>query len=60
MDYRKHISGAREVFNVEKYKERFPNADIATCGRCLRHWDDAFISGVTPTPAGRCPFEYQH
>lgn len=28
----------------------------ATCGTCGRSWN--FIK--TPTPAGRCPFEYEH
>lgn len=32
----------------------------ATCGHCGRTWDDAHISGMTPTPAGRCPFEHMH
>lgn len=31
-----------------------------TCGTCGRSWDDAFITGRTPTPAGRCPFEAEH
>jgi hypothetical protein len=28
-----------------------------TCGTCGRSWDDSIITGVTPTPSGRCPFE---
>jgi hypothetical protein len=32
----------------------------ATCGTCERTWDDAVITGVTPAPAARCPFEYWH
>jgi len=31
-----------------------------TCGACRRTWDDAVITGVTPVPSGRCPFEYWH
>lgn len=31
-----------------------------TCGHCGRSWDDARVSGLTPTPAGRCPYEYAH
>jgi hypothetical protein len=27
-----------------------------TCGTCNASWDDE----VFPTPAGRCPFEYDH
>ena len=30
------------------------------CGTCGRWWDDSLITGITPTPAGRCPFEYEH
>lgn len=32
----------------------------ATCGNCGRTWDDGIPTGLTPTPAGRCPFEYMH
>jgi len=60
MIYRQHTSGAREVFNVARYTAAHPAARVATCGQCGRHWDDAHISGVTPTPAARCPFEYSH
>jgi hypothetical protein len=31
-----------------------------TCGICGRSWDDGFITGRTPAPAGRCPFEGEH
>ena len=36
--------------------------DVLTCGHpsCGRSWNDAAISEVTPVPAGRCPFEYEH
>lgn len=37
-----------------------PIVDIATCGHCGRSWDDAMVSHLTPAPAGRCPFEYDH
>lgn len=37
-----------------------PIVDVATCGACGRSWNDAAVSAVTPTPAGRCPFEYEH
>lgn len=33
---------------------------LATCAHCARVWDDGHVSGVTPTPGGRCPFEAQH
>jgi hypothetical protein len=31
-----------------------------TCGTCGRTWDDALVTGVTPAPSARCPFEAQH
>ena len=34
--------------------------DLATCGTCGRTWNDAAVSGITPAPSGRCPFEYDH
>lgn len=58
--YRKHKSGAREVFDVARYVDSHAGADIALCATCHRFWDDAVSSGVTPAPSGRCPFEYQH
>lgn len=30
------------------------------CGHCRRAWDDMKSTGLTPTPAGRCPFEHLH
>lgn len=35
-------------------------ADPRTCGTCFRTWDDAVITGMTPAPSARCPFEYFH
>jgi hypothetical protein len=32
----------------------------ATCGTCGLSWNDALISGLTPAPSGRCPYEYLH
>jgi hypothetical protein len=34
--------------------------DPAQCGTCGRWWDDGIVTGWTPTPSGRCPFEYWH
>lgn len=31
-----------------------------TCGTCLRSWDDDIVTGSTPAPSARCPFEYYH
>ena len=33
------------------------HGEIATCGDCGRSWDDSIVTGMTPTPSGRCPFE---
>ena len=33
---------------------------VKTCGVCGRSWNDAVASALTPTPAGRCPFEHDH
>jgi hypothetical protein len=32
----------------------------AECGTCGRAWNDAEPTSITPTPSGRCPFEYDH
>lgn len=60
MLYRIHVSGAREVFDVELYKKTHPEARLCRCGTCHRYWDDAHVSAVTPAPAARCPFESYH
>lgn len=31
-----------------------------TCGTCELSWDDDLITGLTPVPSGRCPFEPFH
>jgi hypothetical protein len=35
-----------------------PRATV--CGTCGAAWDDSVSTSVTPVPAGRCPFEYEH
>lgn len=36
-----------------------PAPDTFTrCGTCQRAWDDSKSTDLTPTPSGRCPFEY--
>lgn len=37
-----------------------PISAMTQCGTCYRWWDDAIITSMTPVPAGRCPFEYDH
>jgi hypothetical protein len=47
-------------FPVQPLKPGEPAKDKATCGTCGRSWDDGKITGWTPAPSGRCPFEYFH
>lgn len=35
-----------------------PKATV--CGTCGRGWDDSVSTSLTPTPSGRCPFEWDH
>ena len=32
----------------------------ATCGECGKSWNDALITGRTPAPSARCPYEHMH
>ncbi len=34
--------------------------DPCTCGACGRTWDDSVVTGLTPAPSARCPFEHMH
>lgn len=43
-----------------EYQAAEERRDLATCGTCGRSWDDGISTQWTPTPAGRCPFEYFH
>lgn len=63
------VHRVREVMRVEAILARGRPAydddgreriETATCGECGRSWNDARISSLTPTPSGRCPFEYAH
>lgn len=47
-------------FPVKVLKPEDKAAVKATCGTCGRSWDDSIITGWTPTPGARCPFEYYH
>ena len=31
-----------------------------TCGTCELSWDDDRVTGLTPVPSARCPFEFFH
>lgn len=35
-------------------------ATFARCLTCFRAWNDDKPTAWTPTPSGRCPFEYWH
>lgn len=34
--------------------------DTTTCDDCGKSWNDALISGSTPAPSARCPYEHIH
>lgn len=34
--------------------------DLVTCGNCELSWDDSIVTGMTPAPSARCPFEPFH
>ena len=34
--------------------------DKMRCGSCGRVWNDALITGRTPAPSARCPYESFH
>lgn len=34
--------------------------DPVACWSCGRAWDDGIVTGMTPAPSARCPFEYFH
>lgn len=57
--------GSRAYLAAESYRRDDATGDLirptlATCGTCGRSWDDGKVTSLTPTPAGRCPFEYFH
>lgn len=47
-------------FEVRPLGPDDPAVDRVTCGTCGRSWDDAVVTGSTPAPSGRCPFEPWH
>lgn len=47
-------------FPVRPLRHDQPAASRYTCGTCGLAWDNAIITRWTPTPGGRCPFEYYH
>ena len=54
-----HSNGVVELFaDDEAELDGMPG--VAICGHCGRAWVDSIITSVTPSPGGRCPFEYEH
>jgi hypothetical protein len=47
-------------FPVQPVRAGQSAADAVTCGHCGLTWDDAIVTGMTPAPSARCPFEYFH
>lgn len=47
-------------FMSPEYHEIRARGALAQCGACSRMWDDGTPTSMTPTPSGRCPFEYYH
>lgn len=56
-----HTNGVVEIVDAsEREFERLTSGGVTRCGYCGRMWDDSVWSALTPAPAGRCPFEYEH
>lgn len=53
-------AGAASIGRVQTFDDGWPVVILATCGHCGRSWNDALITGVTPAPSARCPFESKH
>lgn len=51
----RYYNGVRYVAPNRPAPEGF-----ARCHTCQRAWDDDTATGLTPVPAGRCPFEHMH
>jgi hypothetical protein len=49
-----------EVKPLRTEKQRREAVALCHCLSCGRWWDDAVSTSWTPTPSGRCPFEYFH
>jgi len=47
-------------YPVQPLADGQPAKDRATCDHCGLSWDDGVSTSITPTPAGRCPFENYH
>ena len=47
-------------FPVKPVSDKSLAEKPTTCGCCGLTWDDSIITSYTPSPSGRCPFEYYH
>ena len=60
----RHSNGVQELIydpDSEEDMETLADLpDVCICGECGRAWIDSIITSVTPSPGGRCPFEYEH
>ncbi len=55
MEYGKPQYDSDERTGRERVREEW-----CTCGTCGRDWNEAYITGRTPAPSARCPFEDEH
>lgn len=60
LGYKGKVKPIPKDWEVQPLKPGQPAKDRATCGHCGLSWDDGISTSMTPTPSGRCPFEYFH
>lgn len=59
----KYVLPIPESFPVQPLRtteERREAKGCVKCGHCGLSWDDGKATAWTPSPSGRCPFEYFH
>jgi hypothetical protein len=56
---RRHTKVPKD-FEVQPLKPGENPEGKATCGYCGLSWDDDKVTGITPVPSARCPFEAFH
>jgi hypothetical protein len=47
-------------YEVQPLKPGEPAIDKCRCYTCGLAWDDGIVTGITPAPGARCPFEPFH
>ena len=60
LEGKKKVEPIPKTWPVQPLKPGQKAKDKATCGYCGLSWDDGVSTSMTPTPSGRCPFEYFH